>query len=552
MEENEKVLNGLLRRGVGDLSSPRSFLSKAHILTITTLFILSGVGYYLYGHEAEFSGIANSLARLTIFSLSVCLSLALIQVLFQSLRLWMMLLAGGVKLSWLEVFRSFSLGQLINDFVPARAGDVAKVALLKRVVQDKAVTLTKIAGTVFVADKVADICALAFWSLLGGRDIVRESVREKDLSDLYYVGAILGGLICALLAVLVFRSDARFAQRAFGAFRQILPFVRSKYALFGLLFALAVWFVEVVNVSWLSGAIGNKISFYECLAVIILLNIGIAVPISIANVGTFEAAMAFGLTRFGVPLDAAIAIATVHHMVQVTAVVLSAAIIWIARRPMLKMESSSGFAVTAQDKDRAVQYYESLAHNYNNSVSKGVLQHLRERERRAVLSFADFNDPTKKTMIDVGCGGGYYALEAKKSGLWVCAVDIAPSMVDALKGKVSEAYASDMESLKVEKQYDIVVCSGALDFVLNPELALKNLSLLVAPGGRLIIQVPRSGIAGWIYRLEKRFLKIRVNLFSLSWFSKTAKKLGLEVVGHAYPLPTNMVVHLAPSETKAE
>lgn len=562
MEEKEKTswarfiqlqpLLRLPRAGEDKPNSRRPLLSKSQKLVLATLLILSGVGYYIYDQKVDFKGVFSSLERLTALNLGVCVSLALLQVLFQASRLWTGLLAGGVGLTWFEVFRAFSLGQLINDFLPARAGDLAKVALLKRVAKDKAITLTRIAGGVFIADKLADICGLVFWSAVGGRDVVRESVREKDLSALIYFGPIVGLVVCAIFAVLVFRRNTKLATRVLSIAKQILPFLRSRYLILGLLFAVAAWFVEIMNVSALSAAIGHKISFSESLAVIILLNIGIAVPVSIANIGTFEAAMAFGLTQMGVPIGPAIAIATVHHIIQVAAVVLSAAITWISRKPMLEMESSSGFAVTAQDKDRAVQYYESLAHNYNDSVSKGVLQHLRERERRAVLSFAGFNDSTKKTMIDVGCGGGYYAFEAKKAGLWVCATDIAPSMIDALKDKVNEAYVSDMELLKVEKQYDIVVCSGALDFVLNPELALKNLSLLVAPGGRLVIQVPRSGIAGWIYRLEKRFLKIRVNLFSLSWFSETAKKLGLKVVGHTYPLPTNMVVHLAPNESTVE
>jgi ubiquinone/menaquinone biosynthesis C-methylase UbiE len=199
------------------------------------------------------------------------------------------------------------------------------------------------------------------------------------------------------------------------------------------------------------------------------------------------------------------------------------------------------FRVRKDDKMKALKYYESLSKDYNSAVEHGVLRYLRTRERRAVLAFADF--VPGKSMIDVGCGGGFYALAAKKAGMRVCAVDASPGMVERLVGRVDETHVADIEALDLGKSFDRVICAGVLDFVTSPEAAFRNLSRLVAPGGRLVILVPSSSLGGLIYRAEKMFSGISVNLFSMRWFADMAREGGLSIVDSARPLPTNVVVH---------
>jgi len=61
------------------------------------------------------------------------------------------------------------------------------------------------------------------------------------------------------------------------------------------------------------------------LLALVLLNVGISVPISVANVGPYEAALAFGLRQAGVPLSSAVVLATVHHALELLAIGLVSA-----------------------------------------------------------------------------------------------------------------------------------------------------------------------------------------------------------------------------------
>jgi len=200
------------------------------------------------------------------------------------------------------------------------------------------------------------------------------------------------------------------------------------------------------------------------------------------------------------------------------------------------------FLVEDHDKDQARSYYESQSHNYNEQVSRGLFSLLRKRERNAVLHYAQLKKHSEHSLIDVGCGDGFYALEAKKYGLTVSAVDFSSQMIQKINGKVDEAWVDDIETLQLPKTFNIVICSGVLDFVLNPQQAFSNLAQLVSPQGRLIIQVPRTGHWSFIYGFEKWFFGLKVNFYSIPWFLKQAQTHGLQLIDYHYPLPHNVVI----------
>jgi SAM-dependent methyltransferase len=200
------------------------------------------------------------------------------------------------------------------------------------------------------------------------------------------------------------------------------------------------------------------------------------------------------------------------------------------------------FQVCAEDKARAARYFQSHSDAYNRRVERGALKHLRARERRALFELVEFEDPSVATMIDVGCGGGVYALAAKAAGLRVTAVDVCSGMIDNLKGKVDQALVGDMECLHLEARYDVVVCSGALDYVVHPKVAFRNLCDLVLPGGRLVIQVPRGSVGGRLYSVGVRACcGFRINLFTVRWLTRQANRWGLELIRFQRPLPYNLV-----------
>ena len=68
---------------------------------------------------------------------------------------------------------------------------------------------------------------------------------------------------------------------------------------------------------------------------------------------------------------------------------------------------------------------------------------------------------------------------------------------------------------------------------------MRNLASLVAVGGRLVLLVPHRCAGGLLYRLEKLFIGVRVNLFETDWLVAQAAAEGLSLVTQRRPLPWN-------------
>ncbi len=198
--------------------------------------------------------------------------------------------------------------------------------------------------------------------------------------------------------------------------------------------------------------------------------------------------------------------------------------------------------VGAAAKARAIRHYQERARRYDHHVSRGPLRHLRRWERKAVLQLARLDDAGVRTVIDVGCGDGFYARAAKRAGKWVHAVDAAPGMIERVRPDVDRAEVADLEELPGGGGYDLVLCCGVLDFVILPEPAFATLCRLCLPGGRVVVLVPRRGVAALWYRMEKRAAGLTVNCYDRGWLTERARRHGLVPAGARYPLPTNMAL----------
>ncbi|WP_176064827.1 class I SAM-dependent methyltransferase [Anaeromyxobacter diazotrophicus] len=193
-------------------------------------------------------------------------------------------------------------------------------------------------------------------------------------------------------------------------------------------------------------------------------------------------------------------------------------------------------------KALAIRHYHERAVRYEERVSRGLLASLRWREREAVLRLADLASPARRTVVDVGCGGGFFARAAKRAGMWVHAVDAAAGMVELVRPDVDLAEVADLETFDPPRRYDLVICCGALEFVASPGEAVARLCRLCAPGGRLVLQVPRESAGGRCYRLQKRFEGLRTVLYRRDALVAEVAAHGLAPAGEAFPLPYNMVV----------
>jgi 2-polyprenyl-6-hydroxyphenyl methylase/3-demethylubiquinone-9 3-methyltransferase len=132
-----------------------------------------------------------------------------------------------------------------------------------------------------------------------------------------------------------------------------------------------------------------------------------------------------------------------------------------------------------------------------------------DTKRRVEVLVDDFLAPlgfSGKSCLDAGSGLGFFAQRLAECGpaeLW--AVDLAPRLVERLQAsvpgaKVRVADLLDLDAALGDLQFDIIVCSEAIEHTRAPQRAVEQLAARLAPGGWLALSVP-NGRWQWLLRL---------------------------------------------------
>jgi 2-polyprenyl-3-methyl-5-hydroxy-6-metoxy-1,4-benzoquinol methylase len=118
----------------------------------------------------------------------------------------------------------------------------------------------------------------------------------------------------------------------------------------------------------------------------------------------------------------------------------------------------------------------------------------RRRVEVLVDEFLAGQDSATKTVLDVGCGLGYFSERLRQRGFRVTSCDLGPRMVEnAVARAGSEGVVAD--ALELEKtfgsdRFDFVVSSECIEHTPDPALAISQMVRVLKPGGLLSLSTP--------------------------------------------------------------
>jgi uncharacterized membrane protein YbhN (UPF0104 family) len=203
---------------------------------------------------------------------------------------WLRLLRGaGVRLGRGDAYAITTVGYMGNNALPARAGDILKAVLSAREGRaDKADGF----GTL-VAERVLDAAALvALFAVL-------VTTLHLPLGVDGWMLALVGaGLACAAAAAAFFGRDTGAGVRVRVLAARLMGPTRGLWSVAGaglLGLSIALWLVEGSVYAVLGAVAGLHLSLLDGLYVMALANLVALVPAAPGYVGTFDAAVIFGV-----------------------------------------------------------------------------------------------------------------------------------------------------------------------------------------------------------------------------------------------------------------
>ena len=303
-----------------DGTSPRARSPRWWVRPLVgTALVGAAVAWFLHAGRLDLRAVGRRLSDAPLWMVGLVLVGACTQVLLQGARFWR-LFPPASRPRMVALMGIFGAGQLVNAIAPARSGDVLKVILLRRSPVANQDGLAGLVG-VMAADKLVDLAGLLLVIASSG-PALRMLLARAPVPPLWLAIAVA----LAIAVLLVFersslrRSASRLRSSVRGFRSGVSAFKHPPQLLLSLVFAAGSWAVEGVLICGVCAAMGYSIAWGTAVVALVTLNLGIAIPVTLANIGVFEAALAFGLTLNGVPTEVAVPAATLHHLLQIAAV----------------------------------------------------------------------------------------------------------------------------------------------------------------------------------------------------------------------------------------
>ncbi len=186
--------------------------------------------------------------------------------------------------------------------------------------------------------------------------------------------------------------------------------------------------------------------------------------------------------------------------------------------------------------------YHRTAESYEKKLNLPIVRSFRRAEERKLKSLFDSMIRADDTVLEIGCGTGYYTRDIVKRAKHVIALDDSDTMLRIVRERLPEADRAKVEFVRSEgtqyapdEQVDIVMHIGVLDYVKEWEHFLTH--SLTHARRAVIFTCPTDGLWGQVFHLLARYEGVRIQRYHRRQIEKFISekfpgwKVEMELVG---------------------
>lgn len=146
----------------------------------------------------------------------------------------------------------------------------------------------------------------------------------------------------------------------------------------------------------------------------------------------------------------------------------------------------------------------NILQNLPVDFGQGRLKH---KTKAKLIAFQHLPQPNHgATILDLGCGDGYWSEKFKKLGYNVSAVDgetVYPNINADYQYKEMMLCDANKKLPFPDSSFDVVWCSEVIEHLSNYKFTITEIMRVLKPGGRYILTTPNSFF--WLHYLLKIF-----------------------------------------------
>lgn len=319
-------------------------------LCVTALFF----AFILY--KIDLNAVVAVIKDFSPTSLCYIVLFYVMSLLLRGLR-WKLFLANSPKYSWLQLAEIFTIGTMLNIFLPARAGDVYRAYYLGSVKAEKKL---KIFGSV-ILERLFDGTALFFVLLFAVTHYFKNS--HLINTTVTIAGSVFIGSL--IVAFILFRTGSvadvidgieklcpkkesikqlfrklRVYTLSFVEGFEVLSSLRASCGAFS--YSVAIWVLECVVTFLIINSFGVSFPISASLFVLSLITFSTMIPSTSIFLGPFQAAYILALGIYGVDKEFALAISVVHNVILTAIVTVIGLLCLLKNNPAITKNNTNG------------------------------------------------------------------------------------------------------------------------------------------------------------------------------------------------------------------
>ncbi len=162
----------------------------------------------------------------------------------------------------------------------------------------------------------------------------------------------------------------------------------------------------------------------------------------------------------------------------------------------ISMCKNCGFRFTNPVPSEATigKYYQSDNYISHSDTNKGIINKLyhlvRKRSLKSKLDLINKKNPSKGTILDIGCGTGYFLQACKENGWKIEGMEPDSNARTLAEKHTGQTIYNDLFSIKEEGKYDVITLWHVLEHVHKLKESIQHINKLLSKKGYLIIAVP--------------------------------------------------------------
>jgi 2-polyprenyl-3-methyl-5-hydroxy-6-metoxy-1,4-benzoquinol methylase len=167
------------------------------------------------------------------------------------------------------------------------------------------------------------------------------------------------------------------------------------------------------------------------------------------------------------------------------------------------MDSKDTKATVGRESTHAhlCDYFDERTNYWHTLYGGGTFinRHMIDRKNTVLSMLDQISNGRRLKVLDLGCGAGILTQCILRMGHSVvsldCSANMLRQMMQSLNGSHTEAFLGAVRSLAADtcfpdKHFDVIVCVGVIQYQLNEDLLIKEISRLLKSGGFCVFSLP--------------------------------------------------------------